>query len=331
MKEDIYSKFKEIGENAKLSEAEMCFHREEILKFIESRPSPYNKDAKKASPFYFGLSLHRHLVLTSLAVIFIIGGGVTLSANSSLPNDFLYKIKTNINEPLMLFLTPSSQGKTSMKVALVNKRLREFSQVTLNKNLSSKEKVKFVNHLSYQIKDTQKEIVKLAEESNTGEAFHANNNLRSILATQDKILDKIHTTNPGADTSKFESMLDTSIKQTAQIEDQITNSVSIDETEIDQTINKLKEEINASLVEVEEAKQDLVKKEDNLDIIDQESFDNEIFDIRRDLELAEDKIEKVDKQEKLKLYNEIDKKLGKLKSLLEIKEHLKLETENKDI
>src|SRR3989344_3522907 len=183
MEKDIYLKFGKMRKEVKLSDTEKNFHRGEILKFIESEPSPY-ADKRTISRFSFTM-LQRHMILASLTAMIILGGGVTMSANGSLPSDLLYKIKTNINEPILLFFTPTSEGKTAMKVALVNRRLREFSEVTLNKNLNQKEKMSFVNHLSVQIKDTQKEILKLAVEKNRSGAFHANNNLQSILTTQD--------------------------------------------------------------------------------------------------------------------------------------------------
>jgi hypothetical protein len=332
MEQDIHSKFKKLREEHKLSDAEKVFHRAEIIKFIEKRPSPYVSE-KKISFFHFGFMFRRHLVLASLAAIFFVGSGVAMSANGSLPNELLYNVKTKINEPIALFLTPTSQGKATMKVAFVNRRLQEFSMVTLNnKKLKPKDKVNFVNRLSLQIKDTQKNILQLAEESNTSGAFHANNNLQSILVNQDIIIDKIHTANPGAeDTNEFTSMINTSIEETAQIEDQITNSVNAhdNETKIDQTILNIKKEVDASLKNLEAAKENLEKQDLNrLDVIDRDSLDTKITDIHEDLELAEKEMDEGNKQEALRLYNKLDRDLGKLNSLIQAKKQLKIQPKN---
>ena len=284
---DLSSQFKKMKEGIKLSGQEKDFHRGEILKFINEKPSPYVDKAIR-SPFYFGLFFRKHLVITSLAVMLVFSTSLGVSSANSLPNNSLYSIKTKILEPISIFLTTTHKAKAKLKVALVEKRMQEFSQVTISKNLNPEDKVAFVSQLSSQIKDAQKGISQLVEEEDLSGATEVTNNLQSILSAQNTVLDTIDVKNPAEnDTSEIASVISGSIETTTEIEDNITETVQTSEnkTALDATVDNQKEEISKTLKNLEgknlERKQEGVSGEkDNVEVINQIDIDFKIS-IRR--------------------------------------------------
>lgn len=325
MEKDFYSQFKKMSEGARLSQEEKDFHRGEVLKFMEKQPSPYI-DKKLPSPFYVGIFLKRHFVVTSLAIVVLFSGGLTISADNSLPNDYLYQIKTKITEPVVVFFTPD---KAKIRVALVERRLQEFSQVTLNEEINPEDKAAFVSQLSLQVEGAHEEIKKLKKNNKNADALEATNDLQSVLSAQNIVLEKIHTVDPGVgNTIDVEDVIDDSIEKTTEIEAVITETIqsSESETELDQTIDNQKEEITESLAGIEEQKQESnLEDRDDLNLLGTVYIEQKIFDINSDIKDANTKAENGEKDEALLLYNQADQKLGELKSLMDSDRELSID------
>lgn len=89
-------------------------------------PSPY---ALAASFFYKPLA-------AVLMVLFFISGGTALAAESSLPGDFLYAVKTKVTEPLTRLTKVSPQAKATFALALADKRIEEMQKLTEENRLT---------------------------------------------------------------------------------------------------------------------------------------------------------------------------------------------------
>ena len=330
MAKDFNTQFKKIKESVKLSETERDFHSGEILKFIDQKPSPYFHK-KIQSPFYFGFFFQKHFIATGLVVVLIFSTGITVSADSALPNDYFYQIKTKITEPVLLFLTPNLKSRASKKVALVERRLQEYSQVALNgETLSPEDKISFTNQLSLQVKEAHEGISQLVNEESLPDALETTNDLQSVLAAQDIILEKIHEVNPDAEnTDEVTSVITESIESTTVIENNITETVQIstDETDLDNSIASQKEEIAKSLESLQEEKQRDVSEEteDKLDVVNQTNIDSKISEINLLIEEADKKALGGEKKKALELYNQIDQDLGEIESLIHIEQKLQID------
>ena len=325
---DLNSQFKKMKEGVKLSVQEKDFHRGEILKFINEKPSPYVEKVIR-SPFYFAFFFRKHLVITSLAMILVFSTSLGVSSANSLPNNSLYSIKTKILEPISIFLTTTPKAKAKLKVALVEKRMQEFFQVTISKNLSLEDKTAFISQLSSQVKDAHKGISQLVEEKDLSGATEVTNDLQSILSAQDTVLDTLDVTNPDENgTSEIASVISDSIQTTTEIENNITETVqtSENETALDATVNNQKEEISKTLENLEKEKQENVSEDiNNVEVISQIDIDLKISKIKLSLEEANKKAEKGDKKGALELYNQIDQDLGEIESLIDTEQKLHVE------
>ncbi|MBI2631333.1 hypothetical protein HYW73_03960 [Candidatus Nomurabacteria bacterium] len=329
MENDFNSQFKKIKESVKLSEQEMDFHRGEIVKFMDRKPSSFKR--KIRSPFYLGFFFQKHFIATGLVAVLIFSTGITVSADSALPNDYFYQIKTKITEPVLLFLTPNLKSRTSKRVALVERRLQEYSQVVLNgETLSPEDKISFTNQLSLQIKQAHEGISQLVKEESLPDALETTNDLQSVLAAQDTILEKIHEVNPDAEnTDEVTSVITESIESTTTIENNITETVQIstDETELDNSIASQKEEITKSLEGLQEENQRDASEEnkDKLDVVNQTNIDSKISEINLLIEEADKKVVGGEKKKALELYNQIDQDLGEIESLIHVEQKLQID------
>jgi|SRR3989344_6062209 len=334
MEKDFYSQFKNMSEGARLSQKEKDFHRGEILRFMEKQPSPY-VDKKLSSPFYIGIFLKRHFIVASLVIILFSSGGITISAESSLPNDYLYQIKTKITEPVLVFLT---SDKAKIKVALVERRFQEFSQVTLNEEINLEDKTAFVSQLSLQVGGAHKEIKKLVQSKNTGKAIKATNDLQSILSAQNTVLEKIHIANPEAEsTDDIENFIEDSIERTTEIEGDLTETVNSkdDQSNSDEITSDQKEEISVSLEDIKNITESVPEGDTpNFDSEDQSYINSKLSDINEVLKRGDEKLLEGEKNDAFILYNQADQKLGELKSLIDSDRELGIdvlgETNNTD-
>jgi hypothetical protein len=330
MEKDFYSQFKKISENTRLSKKELEFHREEILKFM-NKETGLNPSKKIVSPFQFSIFFHKHFILTSLVVILAFGTSLGVSSANSLPNNSLYSIKTKVIEPISIFLTPTPKAKAKLRVALVEKRMQEFSQVTINGELSPEDKTDFASQLSSQVKDAHTDISNLVKEKDLSGATEVTNDLQSILSAQDEVLDTLGETNANTqDTREIALVLDDSLQKTDAIENSITETVQTtdNDTELDTIINNQKAEINKTLENLEKEKLGNVSEDaDNVEIISQNDIDLKILKIKASLEAADKKVTSGNKKEALELYNQIDQDLGEIESLIHTEQKLQTDDE----
>ena len=75
--------------------------------------------------------LNRNVRVYALVLFFVvIGGSASFVAESSLPGDFLYPLKININEPLRSVIILDQVSKTDWEIQKINRRLEEIEAVT---------------------------------------------------------------------------------------------------------------------------------------------------------------------------------------------------------
>ena len=65
-----------------------------------------------------------------LALLLLIGGGVTLVAEQSIPGDFLYPVKINFNEEVRSLLAVTDQDEARWQTEAAERRLSEAETLT---------------------------------------------------------------------------------------------------------------------------------------------------------------------------------------------------------
>lgn len=325
MEKDIYSKFKNINSQLKLSKEERDFHREKILSFIDG-PRLISNKPRIPSPFIFGFFSSR-LVFTAVVAFLVLGTGTGLvvGAEKSLPNSSLYQLKVNVLEPTQLFLTFDPEEKVDLKVAFIDEALKDFSKVTLKQSLDQEETDQFAESVSERVKSVHQDILGFSENDKLADALEVANDLKSVLSTQNVVLSKVNLGN--TDTTNIDDISDNinqNLDATINIIDNIKKEVGNPENKqiLDSTIEDQKVEINSSLSDVGSVVEYATKEQQNFDSEDKSYVDSELHSISDIIKQGDDKFIEGKKEEAFLFYNTADQKIGDLKSLIETDEDL---------
>ncbi len=128
--------------------------RTKIRLFKEMQPVPANVSRRLWS--WRPLTPVRVLawVLIALVIFGVAGGSTVYAAQSSLPGDILYPVKTVV-ENLQLAFTPDNIAKANLHIKLAQRRIDEATQqVKLNRNIN----VKALETVEQQLDDAIKEL-----------------------------------------------------------------------------------------------------------------------------------------------------------------------------
>jgi hypothetical protein len=114
----------------KLTKSEKVEGRDALMSFMNDTSSEEISEKKRGFATLFGslVSMRPQAVMSMvLAVVIASGGTVSYAAESSLPGDFLYPVKTEVNEEVRSILTFDSKEKADWEVARVERRLNEVT------------------------------------------------------------------------------------------------------------------------------------------------------------------------------------------------------------
>src|ERR1700733_8381579 len=126
---NIDKKFSTIVNEVKqetLSSQEKEAMRLQLRQFMKANPVQTPWHAKFAS-FWGSQPAFKYAAvsLATLAIIFGTGVGFSFAAQSALPGEFLYPVKTGVNEQVLAWFTGSDQAKAQLYISFANTRLQE--------------------------------------------------------------------------------------------------------------------------------------------------------------------------------------------------------------
>lgn len=337
-------KFEELKNIFKLSKQERAFHRAALLNFAQNPIldseaeiveleqngeiiTPYlDKKIVFKSKWNVHYFVKNHLTVTAFILILFLSTGLAVSAEQSLPNDYLYTMRVKIIEPTKILLASNVEKKTNLRIAFADRALKDYSKVTKTKPINPSDKATLMASLAENVKGANEGILKLAEGSDAPSSLTIANNLQSILSAHSIVLAKIQTLKSElGQPDEISAQVTDSLNSTKEIVVSLTDSIqnTNDTTKLDQTITDQKEEITSSLADINDIKndnKDEIKSAEtdqkNGTIESKLSEINELI-VNADKLLASDK-----KKDAFTLYNEIDQKLGELKSILESEKNL---------
>ncbi len=322
-------KFKELGNKIKLSKAEKEIYRDKMLEFINKETFIQKSDNKKsiASPFYFGLFIRRHLVLTSLVIILFLSTGLMVSADHAIPNDYLYQMRIKVIEPAQILLAPTAEKKNNLRVKFVDKSLNDFSSVSLKENINQEDKEALIESVSINIENLNNEINNSNKENNPSNSLKTANDLKSVLSSHKIILDKISETNPEITDAEILSLkIDEELDKTENIINTLAQKIQTpDDTNIlDQKIDDQKEKINISLLALQNDIK-MAKDSKSNSIVDLKEAEEKFTKIKDMTEEFNIKLEQGEKEKAIILYDQIIQKIDELELFIKINQENNIE------
>lgn len=147
MNEKFHNSIKKTGEDISLSAAERARMRNTVRAYMEMKPArvqraggPLRAPAPlPASGWFFTFRFFnlRPVAAVLVLALFISSAGVSYAAQSALPGDVLYPVKTHLNEPLKGAFAASAEAKTAWAMDVAGERVREAATLAAEGRLNA--------------------------------------------------------------------------------------------------------------------------------------------------------------------------------------------------
>lgn len=131
----------------------------------------------------------------SFAILLLATGGTSLAAESSLPGDFLYKVKLGLNEQVrgLTAVTPEAKAKFALEVT--DRRLKEVALLSSKGLLNAETSSIIQSELLKQAGQIKNQVASLVSTKNIRAAQEISLNFESSLRAHELILEKISSKN----------------------------------------------------------------------------------------------------------------------------------------
>ncbi len=314
MKNNLELQLRKLRNQIRLSRSEKDTHRNDILAFIGA---DYSQKKPIVSPFFVYISKVQYL-MASILVLVLGVGGVGASSLKALPGDTLYAFKVKAVEPLRFMFTFNETERAALEIELVDKRLKEYAKISLNKRIDPVVIKSAGDSLNLQIAETQADITALQNTANVDKALENAGELQSTLAAHLEILKKIETANPEvgenmssviANTESNLALVKAMTNSVSSTTASTTNSVLLSDA-IDEKQVEIKDDIEA-------IKQINTEATPTLDTEDKSTVNNTLGEINKIIQKGDEKDVEGKNGEALILYSEANREINKLQILLD--------------
>lgn len=130
-----FDELKQYTDTIKLTDGEKASMRAHITAHMKSNPIKVEKSVP--SPYFVWFRIvQQHGFATALVLLFCLVGVSSVSAESTLPGDALYGVKTGINERVLGWFANSPDAKAQWQLALADRRLEESETLARENKLT---------------------------------------------------------------------------------------------------------------------------------------------------------------------------------------------------
>src|SRR3989344_1040623 len=164
MNEQFEHTFKKMRSDS-LSHEERADMRARLRLFMAEHPVEPSAFERFAIAFTYGRARASYArpALAGFLIIFLVGGGTSYAAADALPGDFLYTVKTRVNEPITSALALSPEAKASVSATLAVRRLEEAEVLASEGRLSSAVSVELESKFEEHLEEFEKKTTALSE------------------------------------------------------------------------------------------------------------------------------------------------------------------------
>jgi len=195
MNKDRFEKLIAVFKSQSLSKDE----KEQMLKSIRyaiAADDLKKETSQKISIFsrFFSLQIvanRKVFAALSLMVLVLSSAGISKAAEQSLPGDFLYSVKTSINEKIKTSLASTPQQKARVASELTIKRLDEAEVLLEHGKLDEDKKEVITKNLEKHNEEVKKRIAEVGGDKNISAATDLDDQLDLSLKEHLKVLDKL--------------------------------------------------------------------------------------------------------------------------------------------
>ena len=110
------------------------------------------------------------IIAAGIIIAALLGGGVSIAAQSALPGDALYGVKVNVNENMQSAFAFSEQAKAQDNITDAKNRIKEAQQLSAEGKLSAQDQADLMANFSEHAQNASQEIADLQAKGNTQDA-----------------------------------------------------------------------------------------------------------------------------------------------------------------
>lgn len=204
----------------------------------------------------------RYSAAYAFGLLVLVTGPVVYAAEQSLPNDFLYPLKVEVLEPIVVStFSFTKEGAADAKTALVGRRFTEAQELIVNDRLDDETSTNLRNRIAHEVAAIQTYIEETETGGNLSEALEVGSELETVLEGHGQVLTVL---SEGTETQ-------------------------VDDASVDQLVDLVEEE-GADTEEVSEGIEDVLSAAASIETneylvqVSEEAFDT-LEEVRRDVEL----------------------------------------------
>lgn len=136
----------------------------------------------------------------------VVGSGVTLAADNSVPGDALYAVKINVNEPVMVALAPTATGQAEVAAQLASRRVDEAVTLASRGDLTDERQKYLAQQFDAKVALASARTGTLAQ-NDPSAAVRVNDEFAANLAGEAEALGAVVSTHPDQGSKLLESVV----------------------------------------------------------------------------------------------------------------------------
>jgi hypothetical protein len=169
-----------------LQQGEKRADRKRLGSYIDT-----TKQSRWTSIIQLAQSAFVRTAFAAAAVVFAVGG-LTYTAQDSLPGSPLYVVKTNINEPFTSFMAWSNLREAETESTLAARRISELQELLNSNNITASTSADLLSRISNHTRLARQEIAELemSSDKKDQQADELRSRLQALLAVQGQEMQK---------------------------------------------------------------------------------------------------------------------------------------------
>lgn len=183
---DITNHITKAADHVRLSDTEREKMSRVVLEYMAHKPLPHEEYAS-ISIQWFSLSWIKQPVAAALALVFIFGSGVSYAAESALPGDALYSVKTKINESVKVALATDTEAKAAVQMELAERRIEEAAALAAENRLDADTQAALAVAFEAHAQNATEEV-SVIDETDASAAAEITSRFETRLAAHEEVL-----------------------------------------------------------------------------------------------------------------------------------------------
>ena len=176
----------------------------------------------------FNLKITRMTAI--ILITLLLGGGTSFAAQSSIPGDFLYPVKVEVNENVRSVFAISDESEARLQATLAEERLKEAETLATRGELNAQVSAEISERLRTHVEQAEKRNEHADAKGTYAESAMVRASLEGTLRTYGDILSQLNVTVAGNKGDVLITEIQTFAQATAQNQATATADVSISST-----------------------------------------------------------------------------------------------------